>query len=111
MTATLLTFYDLRAGTALRAGANIGARPKAKASVPRVAKIRHPSFRSARLECTWHVDPATGALSARWTAPNVHARRGSAREPENADRRSCDRLRKAARGRTACSRAAARLAA
>jgi hypothetical protein len=70
MTAKLLKFNGFaRVAAAPFARANEYSRGAAGASFSRAADTRHIPRLRAPLECRWQIDPATGALQARWVDP------------------------------------------
>ena len=79
MTAKLLFFHDFaRAAAASRARSNAFSRNAAARSIaPASAAARYVPHVRPRAECRWQVDPATGALRARWQRPCADRGAGS----------------------------------
>jgi hypothetical protein len=72
MTTKLLNFYDFaRVAAAPFARANECSRGAAGASLSPAADTRHIPRLRAPVECRWQIDPATGALQARWVDPSA----------------------------------------
>jgi len=112
MTTNLLTLYDVARACAAPRARTKAYRGAATGSLfSRPADTRHLPRLRARLECRWRIDPATGALTARWVDLSISASAGADVEPEPTGSRRCvRRSRQAASGLAACS-PAARLAA
>jgi hypothetical protein len=113
MTATLVRFYGFaRAGGSPRLRVSTYARPAPGASLSRAPDARQLPRLRAPLACRWQADPVTRVLTARWDGPPADAGTAAADGLQGeGPKQSFHRLRQAARGEAARSRAAARLAA
>jgi hypothetical protein len=94
MTTKLLNFYDFaRAATpwAVRAKAISSANPLT--TLTRAADSGGALRLRTSLECRWYIDPATGALLARWELPAADAALEKAAGTQNPDAYPGRRLR------------------